>query len=132
MDNDPVIRDLSADVAFDVAHFDVLGPDPDLERLLREEEEIDRRAIENARQELLRAHVWFDDDNNFKPPEGAWDDPEGVVAATKVNRLRLRVAAELMRNKTYGRAGINAAIDDADTALGFLFNVGILKLENID
>lgn len=101
--------------------------DPELERLLAEEEEIDRKIHADAqREEMLRVHTWFDDDNNFKPPEGVWDDPEGVVTATKVNRLRLSVAAELMRNKTYGQSGIDAAIDDADSALGFLFRTGIL------
>lgn len=69
----------------------------------------------------LMTSKWYDQENNFRP---LMDDD--CVALTKVNRLRLLVAAEFMRCKVYGAGGIDSALDDADTVIGFLFREGYL------
>lgn len=61
--------------------------------------------------------TWYDEQNNFL---GGDDN----IALTEMNRLRLAVAAEFMRCKVYGKGGIDSALDDADTALGFLTREG--------
>ena len=67
--------------------------------------------------------IWYDEHNNFVPPS-EYDN----VQLTTVNCLRLVVAAEFMRCKVYGQGGIDSALDDADTALGFLNRTGVLEL----
>jgi len=68
--------------------------------------------------------TWYDKENNFTPP---FDDEDPGLNLTATNRLRLALAAEFTRCKIY-RGGIDAALDDADTALGFLNRTGVLAL----
>lgn len=65
--------------------------------------------------------TWYDKENNFTP------DTTDNVKLTELNHLRLSLATEFMRCKVYGRGGIDSALDDADTALGFLFREGYLN-----
>ena len=74
-----------------------------------------------------RVHNWFDEDNNLGRPKR--DDRRCC------RRQQHEPSATVRRCRTdarqaYGRGGINAAIDDADSALRFLFRVGILTAES--
>lgn len=67
---------------------------------------------------------WFDSENNFIS-----NDEE---QSNRINRLRLQLAAEFLRCKSYvSHAAIDQAIDDADTALGFLFRNGYISEWNV-
>lgn len=78
----------------------IKDPDPELERLLDEEDEIDRKAAQEVE----------------------------ARAAQRRHRLRLLLAAEFTRCKTYDYAVIDAALDDADVAIDFLRSLGVLDL----
>lgn len=65
---------------------------------------------------------WYDSQNNFIA------DTDNDVALTSFNHLRLKLAAEFMRCKVYGKGGIDSALDDADTALGFLYREGFIDV----
>lgn len=66
---------------------------------------------------------WFDEENNFLGNDGSDN-----VVLSEMNRLRLLLAGEFLRCKVYGTGGIDSALDDADTALGFLIREGKLFL----
>lgn len=68
----------------------------------------------------------YDDENNVTIPRDIEDTREGRVRLSALNHLRLAVATEFMRTKVYGLGGIDAALDDADTALGMLNRLGVL------
>lgn len=66
----------------------------------------------------------YDAENNFIPPplDGRFDT---YLRSSGIYRARETLAAEFMRTKV---CSIDQALDDADTALGFLLREGILSL----
>lgn len=65
------------------------------------------------------SEIYYDRENNFSPFDLEKQELDDL------NRLRLLVAAEFLRCQVYGPAGIDRALDDADTALGILNRLGL-------
>jgi hypothetical protein len=81
----------------------IKDPDPELERLLDEEDEYDRKAAADLHARVIQRR----------------------------QRLRLLLAAEFTRCKNYDHAVIDAALDDADVALDFLHSLGVLDADRL-